>query len=134
MNQTPHRLKRRGEFLHVARAGRKWAATGLVLQVLDRNAVAIATGNDCPSGDDIRVGFTVTRKVGNAVVRNRVRRRLRAAVETVMPSHALNGRDYVIIGRATTITYPFDALVDDLKLALQKLDAWQDKISITDCI
>ena len=63
-----------------------------------------------------------------------MRRRLRAAGETVMPSHALNGRDYVIIGRATTITYPFDALVDDLKLALQKLDAWQDKISITDCI
>ena len=88
MEQAPQRLKRRREFLHVARAGRKWAAPGLVLQVLNRHAVTNANAGDQVDMDNIRVGFTVTRKVGGAVVRNRARRRLRAAVETVMPTRS----------------------------------------------
>ena len=147
MEQAPQRLKRRREFLDVARAGRKWAAPGLVLQVLDRHAVTSANASDHADssrdirtgkgtgdpvdGDNIRVGFTVTRKVGGAVIRNRARRRLRAAVETVMPTHAAPGRDYVVIGRARTNARPFSDLVGDLETALRKLNAWQDAVTTT---
>lgn len=126
MEQAPQRLKRRREFLHVARAGRKWAAPGLVLQVVDRHGGKVPTAADGANASDIRIGFTVTRKVGGAVVRNRARRRLRAAAETVMPRHAAGGRDYVVIGRAGTLRRPFTALVGDLETALRKLGAWQD--------
>ena len=126
MEQTPQRLKRRREFLHVARAGRKWAAPGLVLQVLRRQGPTDRGLEGAVDEDNIRVGFTVTRRVGGAVVRNRARRRLRAAAETVMPSHAAHGRDYVVIGRAGTIRRPFAALVGDLETALRKLGAWQE--------
>ena len=51
---------------------------------------------------------------------------MRAAVETVMPTHAARGRDYVVIGRAGTNARPFSALVGDLETALRKLNAWQD--------
>ena len=138
MGQAPQRLKRRREFLQVARAGRKWAAPGLVLQVFDRHITAATGAEDraktrngnrseqSVDEDLVRVGFTVTRKVGGAVVRNRAKRRLRAAVETVMPTHAAPGRDYVVIGRAKTNARRFPDLVGDLETALQKLGAWQD--------
>jgi len=133
MEQAPQRLKRRREFLHVARAGRKWAAPGLVLQVLDRHAVTTTNDGDRAGGpvneNNIRVGFTVTRKVGGAVIRNRARRRLRAAVETVMPTHAAPGRDYVVIGRARTNARPFAELVGDLETALRKLNAWRNGVT-----
>lgn len=144
MLQAPQRLKQRREFLQVARAGRKWAAPGLVLQVLDRHVVTNAkahghadnrpkvSAGDPVGEDNIRVGFTVTKKVGGAVIRNRARRRLRAAVETVMPSHAAPGRDYVVIGRARTNARPFSALVGDLETALRKLNAWRDAVTATD--
>ncbi len=108
------RLKTRRQFLHVAGAGRKWVAPGLILQV-------------CPhEGDeavDVRVGFTVSRKVGGAVVRNRARRRLRQAAERVMPDQAAGARDYVLIGRRSTIERPFEDLVADLETALARLGA-----------
>ena len=124
MERTPRRLKRRREFLHVARAGRKWAAPGLVLQAVDRRGAA--PGDDGDGPDDIRVGFTVTRKVGGAVVRNRARRRLRAAAEAVMPTHAAAGHDFVVIGRAGTLRRTFPALVGDLETALRRVGAWRD--------
>lgn len=70
----------------------------------------------------MRVGFTVSRKVGNAVLRNRARRRLRAAVEQVLRNGLPEGRpegwDVVLIGRAGTLDRPFDALCTDLQDAL----------------
>lgn len=66
-----------------------------------------------------RIGFTVTKKVGNAVVRNRVRRRLREVVRNVERDTLLNGLDLVLIGRAATQTRPFDALVSDFRKALR---------------
>ena len=124
MEQAPQRLKRRREFLQAARAGRKWAAPGLVLQVLEREAALKANARDPVAANNIRVGFTVTKKVGGAVIRNRAKRRLRAAVEMIMPTHAALGRDYVVIGRARTNARPFPALVDDLETAMRKLNAW----------
>ena len=91
----------------------------MILQVR-RHAASDRNSGPVPP---IRVGFTVSRKVGNAVARNRARRRLRAAVELVMPAHAKDGHDFVVIGRAETLRRPFAALVADLKAALERLDA-----------
>ena len=120
MPPTLARLKKRSEFLRVARGGRKWVASGLILQSIE-----------CASGENgggetagLRVGFTVSLKVGNAVQRNRARRRLCAVVEQVMENHAKEGRDYVLIGRRTTLKRPFEALLGDLTTALKKLDAY----------
>lgn len=74
----------------------------------------------------MRVGFTVSRKVGNAVERNRARRRLRAAVAQVLGDNARPGYDFVVIGRAATLTRPFSALVSDLRIALKRLDAFEE--------
>jgi len=73
-----------------------------------------------------RVGFTVSRKVGSAVARNRARRRLRAAAGAVLPAHARGGHDYVLIGRTATLKRPYRALVGDLEKALRKLDAYDE--------
>ncbi len=107
------RLKQRGEFLRVARKGRKWVTPGMVVQACN------AAGD---VAERLRVGFTVSRKVGNAVKRNRARRRLRAVAERLLPAHAKAGVDVVIIGRATTLNRSFDKLTGDLAKALKKLD------------
>jgi ribonuclease P protein component len=71
----------------------------------------------------IRVGFTTSKKVGNAVVRNRVRRRLRALADQIIPGNTKPGVDIVLIGRASTAKRSFEALERDLKKCLRKLDA-----------
>lgn len=76
-----------------------------------------------PSTTAIRVGFTASRKVGNAVMRNRVRRRLREAARLVLPVHAAPGFDFVLIGRAATARRPFAVLLQDLLVALRRLGA-----------
>jgi ribonuclease P protein component len=111
-----HRLKHRGDFLRVAATRRRAAMPGLVLQVAD-------APDDAAS--DVGIGFTASRKVGGAVARNRARRRLRAAVDRVMPWHAAPRRDYVVIARKGTLDRPFGALVADLEAALQRLGAWR---------
>jgi ribonuclease P protein component len=107
---TPQRLKRRAEFLRAASKGRKAAVHGLVLQALDRG-----------DGDAARVGFTVTKKVGNAVIRNRTRRRLKEAARLLFRERAVAGVDLVLIGRDTTRGRRFSDLVDDLRRALAKV-------------
>lgn len=116
------RLKRRSDFLRVAGTRRRWVASGLILQVRRHGAGDRGRGE----GPAIRVGFTVSRKVGNAVTRNRVRRRLRAAADQVLPVRAREGHDFVVIGRAAALTRPFGALVHDLETALKRLGADRD--------
>jgi len=119
------RLKRRPEFLRVAGTRRKWVTPGLILQA----AKSVNNGKSSNSGDgattdatpDLKVGFTVTRKVGNAVVRNRVRRRLRHVAQDVLPARARAGHDYVLIGRKTTLTRSHAALREDLVQAIDRL-------------
>ena len=108
--QPAGRLKRRAQFLLVAGKGRKTPSSGLVLQALDR-------GDAGPA----RLGFTVTKKVGNAVIRNRTRRRLREAARAVLKTTELRGVDLVLIGRDSTRGRRFALLVDDLRRALTKL-------------
>lgn len=112
-------LRRRADFLRVAAARRKWAAPGLVLQV-----APVPEEAGIPDSA-IRVGYTASRKVGGAVVRNRARRRLREAVRRVVPAHARPGCDYVVIARGTTPERPFSALVEDLETALKRCKAWR---------
>jgi ribonuclease P protein component len=116
------RLKKRSEFLRVAATGRKSVAPGLILQ----ERVRVRRGEDCGEDAPIRVGFTVSKKVGGAVERNRAKRRLRAVAEEVLSRHARGGRDYVLIGRGATLRRPFVALRGDLERALRRLDAYRN--------
>lgn len=105
-------MKQRADYLRVAGSRRRFVTPGIVVQVCRRPA---------GTAGEIRYGITASRRVGNAVVRNRVRRRLRAAAEQVLPVWAERGFDYVLVGRQATARRPFDALIDDLKRALQRL-------------
>ncbi|WP_412777141.1 ribonuclease P protein component [Thalassospira lucentensis] len=120
MTISVERLKKRTEFLRVAGTRRKWVTQGLILQGAPRPGIKPDTEY---AGEDllVRVGFTVTKKVGKAVVRNRVRRRLRAVAEQLMTELALPGWDYVVIGRNQTIDRPFEKLVDDMRFALRRV-------------
>jgi ribonuclease P protein component len=109
MATKPQRLKRRAEFLRVAAKGRKAPMPGLVLQALPRDDSAPA-----------RLGFTVTKKVGNAVVRNRTRRRLKEAARLLLADRPVAGVDLVLIGRDGTRKRNFRALQDDIVRALAK--------------
>jgi ribonuclease P protein component len=104
----------RGEFLRVAALGRRAVLPGLILQAAPRP-------HQSPSAASIGVGFTASRKVGNAVVRNRAKRRLRAAAATLLPVAGRPGTDYVLIARAATAERPHAALLADLAAALDRV-------------
>lgn len=103
------RLRRRAEFLRVAAKGRKAATHGLVLQALNRE-----------DQGPLRIGFTVTKKIGNAVVRNRTRRRLKEAARLELAGQQISGVDLVLIGREATRGREFFELRDDFRRALRK--------------
>ena len=103
------RLKRRQDFVAAAK-GLYAAMPGMVVQARDRKDDAAA-----------RVGFTATKKLGNAVVRNRVKRRLREIARLYLGSSARRGFDYVLIGRAPALERPFADLHQDLTSALKRL-------------
>lgn len=116
------RLKRRPDFLRVAGGRRKWVAPGLILQALRQDDSTPSTEGIAPA----RVGFTASAKVGNAVVRNRARRRLRAAAASVLPLHAAPAHDYVLIARAGTLQRRFADLVADLEAGLKRLGLYRE--------
>jgi len=102
-------LKKRSEFLFV-REGRYQTRGGIVIQARKN-----------PQSSTIRVGFTATKKIGNAVIRNRAKRRLRSVALETLPTLGQKGTDYVFIARNSTSTTPYDALVADAEKALSSL-------------
>src|SRR5262245_37369846 len=112
-------LKRRPEFLRV-RAGARWATAAFVLEGKRRDAAA--QGKDTPAQFEApRFGFTVSKQVGNAVERNRIRRRLKAAVRGILPDHVQRNFDYVLIARRPALDVAFTVLVLDLVEALHRV-------------
>lgn len=106
------RLKQRKDFLRLAHTKRVHS-TSFVLQARDRGDAQV-----------LRVGFTCSKKVGNAVARNRAKRRLREIARLILPRFGQAGHDYVLIGRANvTATTKFTALQDELLVALRKLQS-----------
>ncbi|MBP0463680.1 ribonuclease P protein component [Roseomonas sp. PWR1] len=104
----PTRIRKRRDFLRAASRGKRAARPGLVLQAVPGDPA------------QLRLGFTVTKKVGNAVVRNRARRRLKEAARLALREAAPPGWDLVLIGRDATPKRPFALLVDDLRGALRQ--------------
>jgi len=105
-------IRKRSDFL-AANRGKRAPMPGFVLLVR-------------PRGDDdstMRVGFTVTKKVGNAVVRNRMKRRFRALAREILPDHGIAGAGHVLIGREGGIERDYASLVSELQRALKKLAA-----------
>ena len=105
------RLRRRADYLAAA-GGSKVATAAFVLQALKRD-----------NGGPVRVGFTVSKKVGNAVERNRVRRRLREVVRLSAADGLRSGHDYVLIGRRPALSLPFERMTEDFNKALRRLRA-----------
>ena len=105
----PARLTRRAEFLRLASAGKKIAKHGFVLQAA-RDGEAEA----------VRVGYTATKKIGNAVIRNRAKRRLREAARLVLAGRALPGVELVLIARRETAEIEFSRLRQNLAKALDE--------------
>ena len=123
------RLKRRNEFQAVAAGRRKAVAAGLILQVRRRPpSVAGAADGNAADGSAIRVGFTASRRVGNAVARNRAKRRLRALAGEILPARAAAGCDYVLIARTATVERRYEALRADLLRALERLGVSRPEI------
>lgn len=104
------KLKKRSEFLYV-RNGRYQARPSIVIQMRDQPEPT----------DVINVGFTATKKIGNAVVRNRCKRRLRELARTLLPLYGKPGHNYVFIARATTAKADWASLQKDVEKALLRL-------------
>ena len=113
------RLKKRADFLRAARGIRRV-----------EGAITLETCQRPEQAGPLRIGFTASKKIGNAVARNRAKRRLRAAASQLLPLLGRQGHDYVLVARGTTASQPFDTLLSDitgaLKAAHRKRDGERD--------
>ena len=132
-------LKKRAQFLRL-RGGARWATAAFVLETKPRlpssgqNHDAAATVLDTDSSQyttlhqdktskpgPAQFGFTVTKRIGNAVTRNLIRRRLKEAVRQLLPTHAKPGHDYVLIARPDILKRDFAQLTQEIKTALERV-------------
>ena len=100
-------IKKRRDYLALRNARRTGAPSFLMLAKPNPD-----------NGDSLRLGFTVTKKLGGAVIRNRIKRRLKAAAREVFPLHGTQGTDYVLIARKAAFDRNYTELLDDMKRAL----------------
>ena len=107
------RLRQRADFLAVAN-GARVNSPAFVLQSLDRQSL------DRDDLGPVRIGFTVTKKNGNAPERNRIRRRLRELVKRLDPVSMQPHHDYVLVGRRDALSRDFTTMLDDLRIAFTK--------------
>jgi ribonuclease P protein component len=103
------RLTQRKDFLAAAEHGRRFRSPAFTVQVLDK-----------PEQEGLRLGLTASRKTGNAVVRNRIRRRLRAAAALALAEQAERPCDLVVVARPETVQADFTAMVAGLSVALER--------------
>lgn len=113
------RLKRRQDFLR-ARCGMRIKAQAFLIESCKRHELSKEL---VVSSQTARIGFTVTRKIGNAVVRNRIKRRLSEAVRVGLQNSWLAGYDYVIIARRACLYLPFEELLKALKEQIDKCNS-----------
>lgn len=118
---TLKRLKNRKDFLAIAARNRRWVTPSFIVQ-----ADPPRGDNDAGSNGDVWAGFTVSKKVGNAVARNRLRRRLRELARLNLMAVSKPGWRYVFVGRATACEASFERLQKDLGWAIAKLTAGAD--------
>jgi ribonuclease P protein component len=109
-------LKRRSEFLRI-RGGGRWSSPAFVLEGKPRDPST--GGKSAPTGP--RFGFTITKQTGNAVERNRMRRRLKAAISALKAEHARPDYDYVVVARRPVLDNAFPSLVADLTKAFARV-------------
>jgi len=110
MRRTWSPLKKRADFLRIAASGLRRVTPAFILQAATVKA-----------GEIGRIGFTCSRKVGNAVARNRARRRLRAIADQVIAPAMIQNLDFVLVGRGDALTRDFAAMTEDLRHAIGKV-------------
>ncbi len=103
-------IKKRADFLRISQRGQKFITQSFIMLMLPEEG----------SGA-LRIGYTVTKKMGNAVCRNRIKRRLREAVRQVMPEYGRPGHAYVLIARQAALQCPFEALLRDMRFACERI-------------
>lgn len=118
-------LKQRREFLRV-RGGCRWSCVAFVIETRKRAAVDRASSEvfqtEPATPDDApRIGYTVTKRIGNAVVRNRIKRRFRAAAAQLCDGELRNGHDYVLIARSGALKRSFNDLTQDMRDGLKHI-------------
>ena len=109
-------IRKRSDFLLAAQSGFKYVKPCIVIQVRKRYY-----GSDTNTDSLIRTGFTATRRIGGAVIRNRAKRRMRAAVRAALAEFGVEGCDYVFIARDNLVKVPFATLAKELRHSLKKL-------------
>ena len=108
-------IRNRRDFLLASASGKKFITNSIILQMIKREE------NHPVSPESIRVGFTVTKKMGGAVVRNRIKRRLQEAAGLIMAKYGQTGHDYVIISRHKALTCNFSDLQRDMEFAFTRI-------------
>ncbi len=114
-------IKKRKDFLRLTQHGHKFVTSSFIMLMLPEDSQSAGV-------EGMRIGYTVTKKMGNAVVRNRIKRRFREAASQVMPQKAKPGHVYVLIARHSALQCPFSTLLRDLDFALTRIGRVKPKI------
>ncbi|MEQ1789088.1 MAG: ribonuclease P protein component [Rickettsiales bacterium] len=108
-------IKKRRDFLFATDSGKKFITSSFILQMIKRTDTHPSPANET------RIGFTVTKRMGGAVIRNRIKRRLREAARPTLLKHGQLGHDYVVISRLKALTCDFSELQRDMEFAFTRI-------------